>query len=49
MGLWITYQIVHQLKGEIDATSADSLTRFTVLLPLPESDDSDAPDDCHDA
>ena len=34
LGLWITYQIVQQLKGEIHATSANFLTRFSVVLPL---------------
>lgn len=33
LGLWITYQIVQQLKGEIQATSGNGLTRFDVRLP----------------
>jgi signal transduction histidine kinase len=37
LGLWVTYQIVQQLKGAIDVTSADSETRFVVRLPIPEN------------
>lgn len=35
LGLWITYQIVQQLKGEIKAGADAGLTHFLVLLPLP--------------
>lgn len=36
LGLWVTYQLVRQLGGEIRAESrADADTVFTVLLPLP--------------
>lgn len=34
LGLWITYQIVQQLGGEIRVTSNPGLTLFTVSLPL---------------
>ena len=34
LGLWICYQIVTQLNGDIRAESTDSLTRFIVNLPL---------------
>jgi len=34
LGLWICYQIVSQLAGEIGAESRDGLTRFFVSLPL---------------
>lgn len=34
LGLWVTYQIVHQLGGEIVAESVPDETRFTVTLPL---------------
>lgn len=37
LGLWVTYQIVQQLKGAIDVTSADAETRFVVRLPIPEN------------
>ncbi|MGQ0709704.1 MAG: ATP-binding protein [Rhodoferax sp.] len=39
LGLWITYQIVQQLRGEIHAGSGHSRTRFSVSLPLPATDD----------
>jgi len=35
-GLWITYQIVDQLKGEISLQSGQGETRFMVDLPIPE-------------
>lgn len=35
LGLWITYQIVQQLKGEIKAGADAGFTNFLVLLPLP--------------
>ena len=34
LGLWICYQIVTQLAGEIRAESNDTLTRFSVTLPV---------------
>ena len=34
LGLWVTYQIVRQLKGRIDVLSRDGRTRFTVFFPL---------------
>lgn len=37
LGLWVTYQIVQQLKGTIEVTSADAKTRFVVRLPFAES------------
>lgn len=36
LGLWITYQIVTQLGGQIAAQSQDGLTQFRVTLPLGE-------------
>jgi signal transduction histidine kinase len=36
LGLWVTYQIVTQLGGEISVGSAPGETRFAVTLPLPE-------------
>ena len=37
LGLWVTYQLVRQLGGEITADSHPGETRFTVVLPLPEN------------
>jgi signal transduction histidine kinase len=37
LGLWVTYQIVHQLGGDIVAESVPDETRFTVTLPLAEA------------
>jgi len=37
LGLWVTWQIVHQLGGEIVAESVPDETRFTVTLPLAEA------------
>ncbi len=34
LGLWVTYQIVQQLKGDIDVASHNGITRFTITLPL---------------
>jgi signal transduction histidine kinase len=34
LGLWVTYQIVRQLEGEITATSRAGETRFDVVLPF---------------
>jgi two-component system NtrC family sensor kinase len=36
LGLWVTYQIVQQLKGEIEVQSQPGETRFIVTLPLEE-------------
>jgi signal transduction histidine kinase len=36
LGLWISYQIVKQLNGTIEASSDGGLTRFAVSLPLQE-------------
>jgi signal transduction histidine kinase len=33
LGLWITYQIVQQLHGHIEADSREGWTRFQVTLP----------------
>jgi len=37
LGLWVTYQIVQQLKGEIMIFSETATTCFTVHLPLEEA------------
>ncbi len=37
LGLWVTYQIVNQLHGEIAVDSQPGATRFKVTLPLRES------------
>lgn len=37
LGLWITYQLVKQLRGTIEAQSATDETRFYVCLPLENS------------
>lgn len=37
LGLWVTYQIVQQLGGEIAASSEPGETCFRVILPLPET------------
>ncbi|MDH3451329.1 MAG: HAMP domain-containing histidine kinase [Gammaproteobacteria bacterium] len=37
LGLWITYQIVRQLRGEITVASEDGVTRFIVQLPLEQA------------
>jgi signal transduction histidine kinase len=34
LGLWVTYQIVRQLKGEVSVTSEPAETRFTVAIPF---------------
>lgn len=39
LGLWICYRIVTELGGTIQAESDDSLTRFTVTLPLDAAHD----------
>lgn len=38
LGLWVTYQIVQQLDGEISVTSDMNITIFTVMLPLRETE-----------
>jgi signal transduction histidine kinase len=37
LGLWVTYQIVTQLGGQIAAESRDGLTLFRVTLPVGEN------------
>jgi len=37
LGLWVTYQIVQQLRGTIEVSSASAETRFVVTLPFPEN------------
>ncbi|WP_265942024.1 ATP-binding protein [Dechloromonas sp. A34] len=37
LGLWITYQIVSQLGGQVAAESHDGLTRFSISLPAGEN------------
>lgn len=34
LGLWVTYQIVEQLRGTIRVQSGPSETEFAVALPL---------------
>jgi signal transduction histidine kinase len=34
LGLWVTYQIVHQLGGDIVARSDDGYMRFAVVIPV---------------
>ena len=34
LGLWVTYQIVQQFRGEIGVDSQPGLTRFSVVLPV---------------
>jgi signal transduction histidine kinase len=36
LGLWVTYQLVQQLKGRIEVDSIPGYTRFAVILPLDE-------------
>jgi signal transduction histidine kinase len=36
LGLWMTYQLVHQLKGTIEARSVPGRTEFNVSLPVGE-------------
>lgn len=38
LGLWITYQIVQQLRGRIDVDSQEGWTRFLVELPEGEGE-----------
>lgn len=37
LGLWVTYQIVQQLRGGLQVDSQPGMTRFVIELPLPES------------
>ncbi len=37
LGLWVTYQLVHQLEGNIEVKSRDGKTQFAVELPIKES------------
>ncbi len=34
LGLWVTYQIVQQLKGEIAVLSEEGITRFHIHIPI---------------
>ncbi len=34
LGLWVTYQVVSQLSGEIEVASDDDWTAFTIRFPL---------------
>lgn len=36
LGLWVTYQLVHQLDGNIEVKSRNGKTRFAVELPIKE-------------
>jgi signal transduction histidine kinase len=40
LGLWVTYQLVCQLKGDIRLESVPGHTRFDVTLPLHASDEA---------
>lgn len=37
LGLWVTYQIVQQLRGRLDVDSHPGLTRFTIELPMAQT------------
>ncbi len=37
LGLWVTYQIVEKLNGDIQVSSGEILTEFVVTLPIPEA------------
>jgi len=37
LGLWVTYQIVSQLGGQIAVENRDDKTRFSVSLPTGEA------------
>lgn len=37
LGLWVTYQIVLQLNGDLNVESQPGLTRFVIDLPFPET------------
>lgn len=43
LGLWVTYQLVQQLGGDIGAQSEPGETRFTVSLPLPQGNSGACP------
>lgn len=43
LGLWITYQIVQQLHGRIEARSGEGWTRFVVELPESPGEDACPP------
>jgi signal transduction histidine kinase len=34
LGLWVVYQVTHQLGGQIRVTNGPPLTRFDVRVPL---------------
>lgn len=36
LGLWVTYQLVHQLEGNIEVKSRNGRTQFAVELPIKE-------------
>jgi signal transduction histidine kinase len=40
LGLWVTYQLVNQLQGEIIVDSVPGHTRFRVSLPLETTDET---------
>lgn len=40
LGLWVTYQLVNQLQGEIVVDSVPGHTRFRVSLPLETTDET---------
>ena len=42
LGLWVTYQLVEQLRGEIVVTSRPGDTRFHVTLPVAEEETAGA-------
>ena len=35
LGLWVTYQIVQQLGGQVQVVSQENETCFSVTLPFP--------------
>ena len=41
LGLWVTYQIVQQLGGDIRVRSEPGETAFTVVLPLKEEHEAE--------
>lgn len=41
LGLWMSWQIVDQLKGHISFETEDGLTTFHVSIPIPEQDHAD--------
>jgi two-component system, NtrC family, sensor kinase len=34
LGLWVTYQLVHQLSGRIEVACEEQTVRFTVTVPI---------------